>query len=344
MGLAETLALRDHDARSVWSKPSSASVSYDPCREPSSIVALSDDVLVHILMLTDDIRQVASLSATSKLFARLCHPDSSLWMFLVARCWPMLPPRYRHVQPHSLVQSRAQFPRWREVCGLMDEIEAMLSPRCGCFNGARLANLVIAAFSSPANAIIGDLCGVISASSLVSAAHYHPIRHNPGHGPAWARQLVTCLLDEHLLRTLRWWGKSLFTELMGRFYDDESGSSIDANLARQAAVIHAMRGASALAFLHDELVIGAAEWAGSQSNEDGSPDDTGSCSSSLALCQSLGERWSSHGLLEVARDLTELLHSLEAEGYNVSVAPPLRPSGVPRTHVWWGAEVPVFLR
>ena len=149
MGLAETLALRDHDARSVWSKPSSASVSYDPCREPSSIVALSDDVLVHILMLTDDIRQVASLSATSKLFARLCHPDSSLWMFLVARCWPMLPPRYRHVQPHSLVQSRAQFPRWREVCGLMDEIEAMLSPRCGCFNGARLANLVIAAFLAP---------------------------------------------------------------------------------------------------------------------------------------------------------------------------------------------------
>ena len=47
----------------------------------------------------------------------------------------------------------------------------------------------------------------------------------------------------------------------------------------------------------------------------------------------LGERWSSHGLLEVARELTELLHSLEAEGYNVSVAPPLRPSGVPRARL-----------
>ena len=43
-------------------------------------------------------------------------------------------------------------------------------------------------------------------------------------------------------------------------------------------------------------------------------------------------------------ELADLLESLEAESYNDSVPPSLRPSGVPRTHVWWGAEVPVPLR
>lgn len=250
----------------------------------------------------------------------------------------------------NLARLRSQTPHWRLQCNLMDEIESLLvasastdaSPFEGGQHGARLASLAIAVFAhaegsasaSPAGrelvatlrvAILGgSACG--SAAALLSdacpaeeeEAEEAAVSTAAG-GPAAAASWAT---RHGLLDRLDAWVGSHSAELDRLFFDVDGSvaamSTIDARLARRNAIVAAMRCASCLRLLHDE-VSGAAPDGGAPASAD-----------------SWG-RW-----LRIVRSLPEAFVSLEEEGFNIGVPPSLVPAGLGRRHEWWGAEAPVF--
>ena len=87
----------------------------------------------------------------------------------------------------------------------------------------------------------------------------------------------------------------------------------------RAGLLRALRGASALTLLRDELVLREHK------------DDR--------RCPAL-ELWTEHGLDTAVDEVASSLRSLEMEGFHVAVPPAHRPN-VPASHVWWRARPPL---
>ena len=280
---------------------------------PVLFADMSEDLLQEILLHLDMI-SMAKIAQASRTLSRICQSDD-LWQHHVCKTWMQLPARVvTHVVGsgwRELARSRAEVPRsWQLQCGYMDEIESILNAAPPSLEHLdRFASLVIAIFSSPEAIISPAGCELLAA-----------MRH--------------AIASDATLQALHAWGTSLQQTLDQIYYEEGAeDSSVDGRLTRRKALVDAMRGASALTFLHDEVVakaavsVGAVTIVGDDHGEDTPP---------------IRRAWAQHGLDAVVNGLPELLASLEEEGFNITVPPHFHPPrALPRTHVWWGARAPV---
>lgn len=282
----------------------------------SWLLLLSDDAVTHVLAHLDIEAVAAAAKSCTKMHA--LSSNDSLWRMLAIARWPLLPacpllPRSgANAEAGSpwreLHRKRAELPRWRELCGLMDELEHTLAaggaPSASASWGERLAALVLAVFGLAPEVARND-------SPPTSP-------HSPGstsEARAWVRRVTASLRSPAVLLALRAWGAGLGKELEA-FYEYPSVS--EPELKR--GLVRALRGASALSLLREEFVLRE-------------PKDDGRCP---AL-----ELWAAHGLDSAVDEIASGMRSLEMEGFNVAIPPSHRPAHVPASHDWWRARPPL---
>lgn len=136
----------------------------------------------------------------------------------------------------------------------------------------------------------------------------------------WAAVMRSALCSSAVLDSLEKWANSKAAAL-DDFYEGCTVASASANLARRALLVQAMRAASVLSFVQDEI-LGAAC----------GPPETGDDASAL---------WTAAGLPRALNEIVSTLASLELEGFNVAVSPQDLPGHVPASHRWWKARPPL---
>ena len=266
-------------------------------------------VLAHL-----DVADLAAAAAACRHLHALSSNDS-LWRTLAMARWPLLPARSgANAEAGSpwreLHRKRAELPRWRELCGLMDELEHTLAaggaPSASASWGERLAALVLAVFGLAPEVARND-------SPPTSP-------HSPGstsEARAWVRRVTASLRSPAVLLALRAWGAGLGTELEA-YYEYPSVSELEL----KRGLVRALRGASALSLLREEFVLREHK-------------DDGQCPACPAL-----ELWVAHGLDSAVDEIASGMRSLEMEGFHVAIPPSHRPH-VPASHVWWRARPPI---
>ena len=299
----------------------------EPTTAASHIAHLPDELLLQVLASISGVPDVALVAAVSHLFYRLGKSEV-LWAMVCHAAWPDLPARVVHEArgPNGwrhLAKTRTNIPRSQERCGLMDEAEKLVSSSSNMSNDAceRLAGLLIAIFVEKAPKQPRSLAQSLGALDWFAAM---------------ARSLET---SETVFRSLEAWGRALVASLDDLYEDMDP--SLDANLRRRKAVVAAKRGASALAFLWQDLLLC-----------DDSPTVDGPAGSGwFSAAAKVRKRWlvddaslPGSGLFTVFKDVVDAMQNLEAEGFNMATPSHLRPSGLPRSHIWWGAPSPVRYR
>ena len=211
-------------------------------------------------------------------------------------------------------------------------------------DGDRFASLVVGVFSIQANPLAQP------------------------EGRAWARLMRKALVSPTALGALQRWAATRAASL-DEFYESCDASAA-AGLARREVLLRALRAASALRFVQDELL----ESADDESEGAGEGGQTVAQEGASAL-------WSVAGLPSAVEEITSALASLELEGFNsvrrpinarlplnaplvarrsnacplpislqcfaqissvtVPMSHPLRPTRVPRSHTWWHARPPL---
>ena len=282
-------------------------------------------VLAHL-----DVADLAAAAAACRHLHALSSNDS-LWRTLAMARWPLLPARSgANAEAGSpwreLHRKRAELPRWRELCGLMDELEHTLAaggaPSASASWGERLAALVLAVFGLAPEVARND-------SPPTSP-------HSPGstsEARAWVRRVTASLRSPAVLLALRAWGAGLAKELEA-FYEYPSVS--EPELKR--GLVRALRGASALSLLREEFV--------QREHTDGRPftftllrEEFVQREHTDGRCPAL-ELWAAHGLDAAVDEIASGMRSLEMEGFHVAIPPSHRPH-VPASHVWWRARPPI---
>ena len=300
----------------------------------SWLLLLSDDAVTHVLAHLD-VQDLAAAATASRKMHSLSSNDS-LWRMLAIARWPLLPacpllPRSgANAEVGSpwreLHRKRSELPRWRELCGLMDELEHTLAaggaPSASASWGERLAALVLAVFGLAPEVARND-------SPPTSP-------HSPGstsEARAWVRRVTASLRSPAVLLALRAWGAGLAKELEA-FYEYPSVS--EPELKR--GLVRALRGASALSLLREEFV--------QREHTDGRPftftllrEEFVQREHTDGRCPAL-ERWAAHGLDAAVDEIASGMRSLEMEGFHVAI-PPSQRAHVPASHVWWRARPPL---
>ena len=284
-----------------------------PPTPTSWLLQSGDDAVTHVLAHLDVADLAAAAAACRHLHA--LSSNDSLWRTLAMARWPLLPARSgANAEAGSpwreLHRKRAELPRWRELCGLMDELEHTLAaggaPSASASWGERLAALVLAVFGLAPEVARND-------SPPTSP-------HSPGstsEARAWVRRVTALLRAPAVLRALRAWGAGLGTELEA-YYEYPSVSELEL----KRGLVRALRGASALSLLREEFVLREHK-------------DDGQCPACPAL-----ELWVAHGLDSAVDEIASGMRSLEMEGFHVAIPPSHRPH-VPASHVWWRARPPL---
>ena len=278
----------------------------------SHLLHLSDDALTLTLTRLDE-RDITACAQVCRRLRCVCGAET-LWCTVVHRRWPLLPrsllPREQNVQWRELAVRRAQLPHWRELAGLMDEVETLcdgpdLADEASDW-GDRLATLLVAIFGKD---------GEVGRAS------------EPGR--EWARRLSSALFaSPAILAALAKWGATLAAPL-DRFYDFPAAQE-EAELRQ--GLLRALRGASALQLLLDETVSPHAAWRRSSATAVPSAVEDDGVSSL--------EAWKHVGLTGVVEEVESSVASLEMEGFFVGVPPRLRPA-MPHSHAWWHARPPL---
>ena len=300
----------------------------------SWLLLLSDDAVTHVLAHLDVQDLAAAATASRKMHA--LSSNDSLWRMLAIARWPLLPacpllPRSgANAEAGSpwreLHRKRSELPRWRELCGLMDELEHTLAaggaPSASASWGERLAALVLAVFGLAPEVARND-------SPPTSP-------HSPGstsEARAWVRRVTASLRSPAVLLALRAWGAGLAKELEA-FYEYPSVS--EPELKR--GLVRALRGASALSLLREEFV--------QREHTDGRPftftllrEEFVQREHTDGRCPAL-ELWAAHGLDAAVDEIASGMRSLEMEGFHVAI-PPSQRAHVPASHVWWRARPPL---
>jgi len=283
-----------------------------------SLLALSDDVVLNVLEHVD-VAQVAAAAASCSKLAALCSSDT-LWQTLVQSRWPLMqygapslvrcdgaPSSWRDVH-----RARVSLPRWRATWTYMDEVEHMLP-----LLDAELAE-------AQCERLVALLLGIFCTGQPVS-----PTDDREGRSWAW-RLATTSLVSDSVLSILSTWSKTLAASL-DAYYDWPSPPLSDL----RAGLVRALRGASALAVLRDEVLLPVASCAVAVqvSNSAGASVGAPLRASTLVL-------WAEHGLEAAVSEVASAMESLEMEGFVVAVPHHLRPN-VPRSHSWWHARTPI---
>ena len=252
---------------------------------------------------------IAAAAASCRMLARLCMSEP-LWKHLVSQLWPQLP---RRLQPclegeaaptswREVARARARQPCWRRVCVRTDELERLVSSPNP--DGDRFASLVVGVFSIQANPLAQP------------------------EGRAWARLMRKALVSPTALGALQRWAATRAASL-DEFYESCDASAA-AGLARREVLLRALRAASALRFVQDELLESA----------DDESEGAGEGGQTVAL-EGASALWSVAGLPSAVEEITSALASLELEGFNVAVPLYLRPGSMPPSHRWWHARPPL---
>jgi len=269
---------------------------------------------------------VDSLAQCCTHLASLATSDD-LWKQLVEDFWPLLPPSLERWLCESAGCASLRpglwrrFYRWRcsllpfscrHLIARMDEVEHLLGTAARGFAGDAAAR------AACCDRLSGCLLAIFFSCHVPSRAVGHS-SSVLGHaiGAAWARRLTAVLYrpDDDVGRGQR----HACAEELGRWTGDIIASLdefYEPSVPRaklQATLLRALRCASALTLLRDEI---GAQRAG-----------TGSTASLLLRDVLSPER------------VAEAVRSLEMEGFDVSVAPSLRPArGLPPSHGWWYAQ------
>lgn len=316
--------------------------------QPLLLLRLSDDALTHVLIHLD-VADIASAAASCRHLAVLASTDS-LWRTLVITRWPLMVASTSSAGAASrdattwrdVHRKRAELPRWRELCGRMDALEDVLA--CAATRGdaggdaggsdaaaadesrawgERLSAHVLAIFSLAPEITRHD--SPPGSPHSVRRAQYPPSLGAPPaaararagstlEARAWVRRLTASLRSGAVLGMLCRMGEGLAAELEA-YYEYPAPAETEL----RAGLLRALRGASALTLLRDELILREHK------------DD----SRSPAL-----ELWMEHGLDAAVDEVASALRSLEMEGFHVAVPPTHRPA-VPASHVWWRARPPL---
>ena len=301
----------------------------------SWLLQSGDDAVTHVLAHLDVADLAAAAAACRHLHA--LSSNDSLWRTLAMARWPLLPARSgANAEAGSpwreLHRKRAELPRWRELCGLMDELEHTLAaggaPSASASWGERLAALVLAVFGLAPEVARHDSPPTSPHSPRRRAIFHDRIAAQPASLPrpspgsaaearAWVRRVTALLRAPAVLRALRAWGAGLGTELEA-YYEYPSVSELEL----KRGLVRALRGASALSLLREEFVLREHK-------------DDGQCPACPAL-----ELWVAHGLDSAVDEIASGMRSLEMEGFHVAIPPSHRPH-VPASHVWWRARPPI---
>ena len=249
----------------------------------TDLLSMKDDVQ-HLILASLDASSIMAVATSCKQLAEVCRHEQ-LWQMLVLRVWPLLPARVRPSATESWLElARERMAIGSSMCLRMDEIERLLTkPEFSSSDGDRLAALAISVFAGHSLALADE----------------------------FVRALRTALRAPVLLDALGRWAAERHDSL-DEFYEGCALGSCTAALARRSVLLHAMRTASALRFLQDEIV-----------DEDLMP------------------LWSAARLPDASEAIASALTSLELEGFNVATPPALIPAHMPPSHRWWLARMPM---
>ena len=279
------------------------------------LISVSDDNICLILSQLE-LADIASAAASCRHLATIGRSEF-LWQHVVLTHWPLLPERVRKSAAangwEALARARACAPRWRYA--YMDELERLVCSlarggdrRFEHADGDRLAVLACGVFATPPVAYSGG------------SPRRHPLTQPEGR--AWVRTVRTALCAPDVLRALHSWATACESSL-DEFYEG-CGGSASAGLARRDSLLKALRCASALRYLQDELLL-------ETTTLSGAPDDG----------SELSDLWRGAGLPSAIERIVSSLESLELEGFNVAVPQSLAPGGLPPSHRWWRARPPL---
>lgn len=271
---------------------------------PTDIMAVLSDDAASVVLGHVGVRGVVAAATTCHALSRLCRADA-LWQQVVLTQWPLMPERLKPAGSdgwRTVAQARVAQPRWLYACPIMDEIERVCehldAQRKAC---ERIATLVIGLFATPLS----------------------PLAHPQG--LAFREAVRSALAHPERLGTLERWARAR-SDALDDFYEGCGLGSATASLARRSVILDAMRCASALTFVQDELM--------SASHHDG-------WVGAADLAAAAGAQWAAAGLPAAIESIASGLASLELEGFNVAIPPHLQPPHVPRAHKWWQARPPL---
>jgi hypothetical protein len=253
--------------------------------KPAQLRTLPTDIVLKIMGMLPDAASMASLCATSTSLAPFARHEV-VWRSLVTKRWPYLATDTNPGSWRALHMARSHLP-WRlSLSGHMDEVLAIVRQPAEVRQLSRLAQLLLAIFA-------GD----------EAVPHTHP------EFQAWLGQLGAAL-DPTFCSQLSAYGNTLASRL-DDFYEMPPCAALHRTL------LEALRGASAMQLLHDDVLC------------------------KLTDAATAASTWSAADVPSSLAEITSSLSSLELEGFNIAVAPSLRPAALPRSHEWWFARMPV---
>lgn len=339
------MAIREPDA------PAAAAADQPPegAEEQRVLLSLSDDSL-HTIFAQLPLPAVAALASTCTHALSISRAEN-LWQRLVQGRWPGVAAVEDGQQWRALHRERAALPRWQYLWCSMDAVEQLLTERPPAWQ-AELAEHMIRMGAGPVpHGVAAYDAWAARVRALLPPPALLELR-------AWLDQLSR--------------GLDVYYDVQEQVAEGARGAQ---SRALSSALLGALRGLSGLWQLKAGKTFGGQHsggrgvlggcdagggavggdgGGGAGEFDDGGDGDSGGGGVGAGNGGGGGEvgeeeggegggarpvpfhrAWEAMGLPDALRKLEGDLVSLRHEGFQVAVAPSLRPPGTPRSHVWW---------